>query len=69
MNKKILAGAVLAGLAFSANVAAVELGSDPLVFASEIEDGTELVTAIDDVEFAIGYNFSNGEVRYGRYEC
>ena len=69
MNKKILAGAVLAGLAFTANVSAVELGADPLVFASEIEDGTELVTAIDDVEFAIGYNFSNGEVRYGRYEC
>ena len=70
LNKKLLAGAVLAGLAFSANVSAVELGvDDPLVFASEIEDGTELSTIIDDVDFAIGYNFSNGEVRYGRYEC
>ena len=70
LNKKLLAGAVLAGLAFSANVSAVELGvDDALVFASEIEDGTFLNTAIDDVDFAIGYNFSNGEVRYGRYEC
>ena len=69
LNKKLLAGAVLAGLAFSANVSAIGLGDDPLAFASELEDGTELLTALDDVDFAIGYNFSNGEVRYGRYEC
>ena len=70
LNKKLLAGAIVAGLAVSANVSAVELGvDDALVFASELEDGTELATTLDDVEFAIGYNFSNGEVRYGRYEC
>ena len=70
MHKKLLSGAVLAGLAFSANVSAVELGvDDAVVFASELVDGTELSTAADDVDLAIGYNFSNGEVRYGRYEC
>ena len=70
LSKRLLAGAIVAGLAVSANVSAVELGvDDALVFASELEDGTELATTLDDVEFAIGYNFSNGEVRYGRYEC
>src|SRR5690606_20029267 len=70
LKKKILVGAVLTGLAFSANVSAIELGvDDALVFASEIEDGTELATAADDIDFTVGYNFSNGEVRYGRFEC
>ena len=71
LNKKLLASAIVAGLAISANAqAAINLGvDDPLVFASELDDGTALATTADDIDVTIGYNFSNGEVRYGRFEC
>jgi hypothetical protein len=71
LNKKLLASALVAGLAMSANAnAAIVLGvDDPLVFASELDDGTTLATTADDIDLTIGYNFSNGEVRYGRFEC
>src|SRR5690606_12841697 len=71
MKKTLLAGAIVGGLAISANAsAAVKLGvDDPLVYASELKDGTALTDPDDDVVFDVGYNFSNGEVRYGRFEC
>ena len=71
LNKKLLASAIVAGLAISANAqAAINLGvDDPLVFASELDDGTALATTADDIDVTIGYNFSNGEVRYARFEC
>jgi hypothetical protein len=69
LNKKLLAGAI-AGLLVSANASAVVLGVDPArVYAAEIEDGTLLTDAADTASFEIGYNFSSGEVRYGRFEC
>lgn len=69
MNKKLLAAAI-AGLLFSANAGAVVLGvDDARVYASEIANGTTLTDLDDDIEFQLGYNFSGGEVRYGRLEC
>ena len=69
LNKKLLVGAI-AGLLFSANAAAVELGvDDARQYAEELVDGTALNDAGDTVEFEVGYNFSGGEVRYGRFEC
>jgi hypothetical protein len=71
LNKKLLASTIIAGLAISANAqAAVILGTDdPLAYASQLDDGTTLSDTEDDATFAIGYNFSNGEVRNGRFEC
>ncbi|HZH44666.1 MAG TPA: hypothetical protein VEY50_11350 [Lysobacter sp.] len=72
LNKKLLATAIAAGLLVTANAnAAVDLDpdTDAVVFASELEDGTLLTTIEDDVVFPVGYNFSPGEVRYGRFEC
>lgn len=69
--KKTLLASAVAGLLFSANAGAVVLGTDAAVtYASELEDGTVLAAgAHDTADFAIGYNFSPGEVRYGRFEC
>ena len=69
LNKKLLASAI-AGLLVSANASAVVLGVDPArVYAAEMVDGTLLTDAADTASFEIGYNFSSGEVRYGRFEC
>ena len=69
MNKKLLAGAI-AGLLVSANAGAVVLGTDPARrYAVELEKPVALTDLADDVEFALGYNFSPSEVRYGRFEC
>jgi hypothetical protein len=70
LNKKLLASAI-AGLLFSANAGAVILGTDDArVYASELKAPVDLsADAADTAEFEIGYNFSDGEVRYGRFEC
>ncbi|MFH2079653.1 MAG: hypothetical protein ABIJ73_13180 [Pseudomonadota bacterium] len=69
MNKKLLAGAI-AGLLVSANAGAVVLGTDPARrYAVELTKPVLLTDAADNVEFALGYNFSPSEVRYGRFEC
>jgi hypothetical protein len=70
LNKKLLASAI-AGLLFSANAGAVILGTDDArVYASEMEAPVDLsADAADTAQFEIGYNFSDGEVRYGRFEC
>lgn len=68
-NKKLLASAIV-GLLISANAGAVELGvDDARLYAAELVDGTLLTDAGDTATFDVGYNFSPGEVRYGRYEC
>ena len=68
-NKKLLAGAI-AGLLVSANAGAVVLGTDPARrYAVELEKPVALSDLNDDVEVALGYNFSPSEVRYGRFEC
>ena len=69
-NKKLLASAI-AGLLFSANAGAVVLGTDPArIYAEELVAPVDLsADAADTASFAIGYNFSDGEVRYGRFEC
>ena len=69
-NKKLLAG-VIAGLLISANASAqVTLGGIPRDYAVELTKPVVLTDAAgDDVNFALGYNFSANEVRYGRYEC
>ena len=68
-NKKLLAGTI-AGLLVSANAGAVVLGTDPARrYAVELEKPVLLTDAADNVEFALGYNFSPSEVRYGRFEC
>ena len=70
LNKKLLASAIVAGMAISANAyAGINLGDDPMVYASEIKANTVVANANDDVGFEVGYNFSNGEVRNGRFEC
>ena len=69
LNKKLLAGAI-AGLLVSANAGAVELGADPArEYAREITKPVILTDAGDIIEVELGYNFSDGEVRYGRLEC
>jgi hypothetical protein len=69
MNKKLLAAAI-AGLLVAGNAGAVVLGTDPArIYAVEIVNGTTLTDVNDDVETKLGYNFSDGEVRYGRLEC
>jgi hypothetical protein len=70
LQKKLLASAIVAGMAISANAYAdINLGDDPMVYASEIKAGTSVVTTNDDIGFEVGYNFSAGEVRNGRFEC
>lgn len=76
MNKKLLAAAVT-GLLVSGNAAAVNLQTGPaLVYANEINAPftvsgypTAAEDLNDDIAFNLGYNFSGGEVRYGRLEC
>lgn len=69
MNKKLLAAAITS-LLVAGNAGAVVLGTDPArTYAIEIVNGTTLTDANDDIEVALGYNFSGGEVRYGRLEC
>lgn len=76
LNKALLATAV-AGLLVSANAAAVNLQAGPaLVYANEITAPFSVTTVAasaedlnDDIAFDLGYNFSGGEVRYGRVEC
>jgi len=70
LNKKLLASAIV-GLLVSANAAAVELGVDPArAYAAELVAPVDLsADAADTAEFALGYNFSPNEVRYGRFEC
>jgi hypothetical protein len=68
MNKKLLAAAIT-GLLVSANASAIELGDTPLVYASEIENGVNITLPEDTIDFSLGYNFSAGEVRYGRFAC
>ncbi|MDQ2701698.1 MAG: hypothetical protein M3Y70_02555 [Pseudomonadota bacterium] len=71
LRKNLVAAAVLAGLAISATAqATVVLGVDPpRTYAAELIDGTTLSDTGDDIAFNVGYNFSAGEVRYGRFEC
>lgn len=67
MNKKLLVAAIASLV--SANAAAIELGDTPLVYASEIKNNVAITLPGDSIDFALGYNFSAGEVRYGRFEC
>ncbi|MBN8793573.1 MAG: hypothetical protein J0I01_15215 [Stenotrophomonas nitritireducens] len=74
LNKKILVAAVIGGLFAGNAAAAVDLNatpSAPLKFASELKAPVSLTAAAaaDDVTFKLGYNFSAGEVRNGRFEC
>ncbi|WP_157723004.1 hypothetical protein, partial [Stenotrophomonas pictorum] len=78
MNKKVLVAAIVGGL-FAGNAAAADLsaagGAVPAYFAKEIiatpaapaELGTSAAGAT--LDWKIGYNFSNNEVRYARVEC
>ena len=69
LKYKLLASTV-ASLLLSANAGAVVLGVDPArAYAAELEDGTTLTDPADTVSFEVGYNFSDGEVRYGRFAC
>ena len=69
LNKKLLAGTI-AGLLLSANAGAVVLGVDPArEYARELTKPVVLSDAGDIIEVELGYNFSDGEVRYGRLEC
>jgi len=69
LNKKLLAGTI-AGLLVSANVMAVELGVDPArPYAIELTKPVTLSDPADTIEATLNYNFSDGEVRYGRLEC
>lgn len=69
LNKKLLAGAI-AGLLISANAGAVELGvDDAREYARELTKPVTLSDLDDDIEATLNYNFSDGEVRYGRLEC
>lgn len=69
LNKKLLVSAI-AGLLISGNASAVVLGVDPpRQYARELVKPVALTDANDDIEFNLGYNFSGGEVRYGRLEC
>ena len=69
LNKKLLAGAI-AGLLVSANAGAVVLGvDDAREYARELTKPVVLSDVGDIIEVELGYNFSDGEVRYGRLEC
>jgi hypothetical protein len=69
LNKKLLAGTI-AGLLVSANVMAVELGTDPArSYSIELTKPVTLSDTADTIEATLNYNFSDGEVRYGRLEC
>jgi hypothetical protein len=68
LNKKLLAGAIV-GVLFSATAGAATLGT-ARTYASELSAPVDLsADAGDTVDFALGYNFSPSEVRYGRFEC
>lgn len=70
MSSKTKLTCVAVGLLLSANADAVVLGTDaPRAYAAELVDGTVLIDAGDAASFTAGYNFSEGEVRYGRFEC
>ena len=77
LNKKLLAAAIVgtlaAGNAVAANLSAPG-GAIPAYFAKEIvigTNGTQLTTSVPAAQLTwnIGYNFSQGEVRYARLEC
>lgn len=69
LNKKLLAGTI-AGLLVSANAGAVVLGVDPARnYAIELTKPVVLSDTGDLIEARLNYNFSDGEVRYGRLEC
>ncbi|MBW8366758.1 MAG: hypothetical protein K0M70_02740, partial [Arenimonas sp.] len=69
LNKKLLAGTI-AGLLVSANAGAVVLGVDPARnYAIELTKPVVLSDVGDIIEARLNYNFSDGEVRYGRLEC
>ncbi|PZO06179.1 MAG: hypothetical protein DCF27_12985 [Lysobacteraceae bacterium] len=69
LNKKLLAGTI-AGLLVSANAGAVVLGVDPYRdYAIELTKPVTLTDVGDTIEATLNYNFSDGEVRYGRLEC
>jgi hypothetical protein len=62
---------VIVGLLAPVGAGAVELGVDPArVYASELAAPVDLSADPGaSVEVALGYNFSAGEIRYGRIEC
>ena len=76
LNKKLLAAAIVGTLA-AGNAAAANLSTNPVTpayFAKEIvigTNGTQLTTSVPAAQLTwnIGYNFSQGEVRYARLEC
>ena len=78
VNKKILSvaifGALVSGNAFAANLSATG-GAIPAYFAKEIiatpaAPATLTTSAAGaTLDWDIGYNFSDGEVRYARVEC
>ncbi|HEY1034268.1 MAG TPA: hypothetical protein VGE09_04725 [Pseudoxanthomonas sp.] len=78
LNKKVLAAAVI-GTLFAGNAAAANLSASPVVpayFAKEIIATpaapvtlTTSASAATQLTWSIGYNFSQGEVRYVRVEC
>ncbi len=74
LNKKVLAAAIVGGLFAGNAFAAVDLNATtpaPLKFASELKAPVDLTAAgiADNATVKVGYNFSVGEVRYGRLEC
>ena len=77
-KNSILAAAVIGalyatGASAQVNISATTTASPTVKYAVEITKPTAGVqlanVAANDLRFALGYNFSNGEVRYARVEC
>lgn len=75
LNKNLLAatiGALLLASNVQAQVVLDGTDTDAIVLAEELERPVSIaatVDADDDVSLELGYNFSAGEVRYGRFDC
>lgn len=70
MNKKLLAAAVAGLLVSGTASAAIDLDANtPRIYAKELVKPVLLTDTADNLTVKIGYNFSQGEVRYGRIEC
>lgn len=78
MNKKMLATAVAGALYMVATSASAQVvlnanGGDSVKYAQEMVKPTAGLTltgvTANQMRVALGYNFSGGEVRYGRVEC
>lgn len=70
MNKKLLVAAIGSLLVAGNASAAIDLdAATPRVYARELVKPVLLTDTADNLNVKIGYNFSQGEVRYGRLEC